>query len=258
VEIGIMTAHRITFAAAALLALGVTAIAHAGQPSGRIEGVVVDQHTRRPIVEAIVALSGATASATTGSDGRFLLADAAPGVQTLRVEAEGYVPLVYPDLAVPHEQPVTLVLEMVQAARYEEAVTVFAGPGPTLFAASSVQSLTNEEIRRSAGSFGDVQRFLQALPGQAPGGDVRNDLVTRGGSPVENLMLVDGFEVPSLNHLSTLGTPGGLVSLLNNELIRLRSSAGLRAVRPPLVARCARGNPAGVPVDATSPASPPW
>jgi hypothetical protein len=214
-----MAARSTRSVAAAVLALGIAAIAHAGQPSGRIEGVVMDQQTRRPIAQAIITVSGATASGTTGGDGRFALTEVAPGVKTLRVEAEGYVPLVYPELAVPHDQPVALVLEMAQAARYEEAVRVTAGPAP-LVSAASARGVTGEEIRRSAGSFGDVQRFLQTLPGQAPGGDVRNDLVTRGGSPAENLTLVDGFEVPSLNHLSTMGTTGGLVTVLNNELVQ--------------------------------------
>ena len=76
-----------------------------------------------------------------------------------------------------------------------------------------------EEVRRSAGSMGDVNRLVQALPGLAALGDLRNDLVVRGGSPSENLTLVDGIEVPTVNHFPTTGTTGGVVAMLNNELI---------------------------------------
>lgn len=196
---------------------------HAGaiaQPSGRVEGVVLDQQSRQPIAQADVGLGGGTGTASTGADGRFILAGVATGVHALRVEAEGYVTLVYPALAVAPDRPVTLVLEMARLARYQETVTIVAGPAPDPFATTSARSVTSEEIRRTAGSLGDVQRFLQTLPGQAPVGDIRNDLVTRGGSPVEGLTLVDGFEVPGLNHLSTPGTTGGLVTLVNNELIQ--------------------------------------
>jgi hypothetical protein len=50
-------------------------------------------------------------------------------------------------------------------------------------------------------------------------GNLRNDLVARGGSPSENLTLIDGVEVPTVNHFPTTGTTGGVVAMLNNELI---------------------------------------
>ena len=84
---------------------------------------------------------------------------------------------------------------------------------------TSGYGISSEEIRRTAGSFGDINRFVQSLPGLAAGGDVRNDLVSRGGSPVESLIRVDGFETPTLSHFSTVGSTGGVVSLLNSELI---------------------------------------
>ena len=66
----------------------------------------------------------------------------------------------------------------------------------------------------------DVFRLVQSLPGVVTTNDQRNDIVARGGSPSENLILVDGFEVPTVNHFGAQGTTGGPISMLNNELVR--------------------------------------
>jgi hypothetical protein len=80
--------------------------------------------------------------------------------------------------------------------------------------------LSYEEIRRSAGAIGDVLRLIQSLPGMAMANDQRNDLIARGGSPNENLTLVDNVEVPTLNHFAAQGSSGGPISMLDNELVR--------------------------------------
>ena len=84
---------------------------------------------------------------------------------------------------------------------------------------TSVQTLSYEEIRRAAGAIGDVLRSTQALPGVAITNDQRNDLVVRGGSPSENLVLIDNIEVPSLNHFGAQNTSGGPISMLNTEFL---------------------------------------
>jgi hypothetical protein len=76
-----------------------------------------------------------------------------------------------------------------------------------------------EEIRRSAGSLGDVTRLIQTMPGVVTGSDQRNDLIVRGGSPSENLTIVDNIEVPNLNHFAAQGASGGPIGMLNTEFI---------------------------------------
>jgi len=83
----------------------------------------------------------------------------------------------------------------------------------------SSQSLNNEEVRRSPGSKEDVSRMIQNLPGVNPTSDDRNDLVIRGGSPVEVQFLLDNVEVPNPNHFGTQGGTGGPIGMINNEFI---------------------------------------
>ena len=187
---------------------------------GWIEGIVLDQATQRPVPSAVILIDSTGAYVMTGDDGRFKIATVPAGVLTLRVEATGYEPVSSPELKISPRRGTTVSVEMIPSPQFREVVTVTApaDPRPPGVTTSSF-GIANEEIRRSAGSLGDINRFVQSLPGLAAAGDIRNDLVTRGGSPSESLIRVDGFETPTLSHFSTVGSTGGFVTLLNNELI---------------------------------------
>jgi len=77
------------------------------------------------------------------------------------------------------------------------------------------------EITKSAGALQDVSRYVQALPGVTFGSnDFRNDIIVRGGSPLENLFVVDNVEIPNINNFANFASAGGTVSILDAELIR--------------------------------------
>src|SRR5215469_11159132 len=77
-----------------------------------------------------------------------------------------------------------------------------------------------QEILSTAGSFGDIERFLQVLPGVVSTSDLSNEVVVRGGHPMENLFVVDGIQIPNINHLSVLGTTGGFGPMIDSALIQ--------------------------------------
>lgn len=84
---------------------------------------------------------------------------------------------------------------------------------------SDVFRATAAEILSSAGTFGDFSRYLQMFPGVVFNTDESDDILVRGGNPMENLFLVDGFEVPNINHISTEATTGGLVSMIDTAAL---------------------------------------
>jgi len=77
-----------------------------------------------------------------------------------------------------------------------------------------------QEVLSTAGAFGDVSRFLQIIPGVVASSDLSNEFFVRGGHPMENLFLVDGIEVPNINHLATLGTTGGFGPMIDTGVIQ--------------------------------------
>ncbi|WP_164981449.1 TonB-dependent receptor plug domain-containing protein [Silvibacterium dinghuense] len=78
---------------------------------------------------------------------------------------------------------------------------------------------TSKEIESSAGTYGDLSRYLQLFPGVVFNSDESDDVLVRGGNPIENLYLLDGIEVPNINHIATDATTGGLVSMIDSSAI---------------------------------------
>src|SRR6185437_15794844 len=79
---------------------------------------------------------------------------------------------------------------------------------------------SSADIIASAGTYGDFSRYLQLFPGVVFNNDESDDILVRGGNPIENLFLVDGIEVPNINHISMLATTGGLVSMIDTSVLQ--------------------------------------
>jgi hypothetical protein len=82
-----------------------------------------------------------------------------------------------------------------------------------------VPLISQTEILSSAGTFGDISRYLQVLPGVVGVSDLSNDMLVRGGHPTENLFVVDGVEVPNINHFSLSGSNGGFTSMIDGAAV---------------------------------------
>jgi hypothetical protein len=90
----------------------------------------------------------------------------------------------------------------------------------TLEGGQAVQyHVTRDEVLSSAGTWGDFTRFLQLLPGVVWNTDMSNDVMVRGGNPSENLYVLDGIEVPNINHIAVEGTTGGFTSMIDTSII---------------------------------------
>ena len=84
---------------------------------------------------------------------------------------------------------------------------------------STVHQAYRGEIQSSAGTYGDFSRYLQLLPGVTKTSDTSNDVLVRGGATDENLYVVDGFEVPNINHLAVEGSTGGFTTMIDTDTI---------------------------------------
>ncbi len=189
--------------------------------TGSIVGRVVDRATQQPVAQATVQVEGLALGAATDDAGRFAIRQVPVGTHRLRAWRLDYPPVLVSDIAVTPGRDADVWIELRPEALPQTEVEVqaeaFAKPRDQ---ATSSYSMSYEEIRRSPGAIGDVLRLVQSLPGVVTTNDQRNDIVARGGSPAENLILVDGIEVPTLNHFASQGTTGGPISMLNNELVR--------------------------------------
>jgi TonB-dependent receptor-like protein/carboxypeptidase-like protein len=207
---------------ALLLALLSPADARAGSAAmeGTLKGVVLDRATQRPLVGANVLVLDRELGSIADAEGRFVIPAVPVGVHRLQVSMIGYDTAVRTDVVVKHRRITSVEVELNERAVGMDETVVsadyFAGAEEEVV---STVSFSYEEIRRSPGSAGDISRLLQALPAINMATDQRNDLIVRGGSPAENLVIIDNIEVPNLNHFPTQGATGGPIGLLNTDLI---------------------------------------
>ena len=203
-----------------LLALHLAPAARA--QTGALVGHVVEAGTGLPLPGATVRLLGTERGAAADADGRFQIDAVATGAYAVEASFVGYERNVLAEVAVRGGRTTEVRLALAPAALGLGEAVVTAGaaferPPDTPV---SAHALSAGQIERAPGAAGDVLRVVQALPGVTVVDDQRNDLVVRGGSPAENLFLLDGIEVPSLNHFGDPSTSGGPVSMLNAGFVR--------------------------------------
>ncbi len=167
----------------------------------------------------IVELSKCT---TSDELGNFRLSEIRSGVYSLEVQAKGEPPLRQTGIEIRAglDARVEVLLSLPENSRQEVTVSesIFVAPEEVKGSSFLVQP---REVLKSAGAIQDVSRYVQTLPGVAIGSDdLRNDLIVRGGSPLENLFVIDNIDIPNINNFANFGTSGGPVSTLDANLIR--------------------------------------
>jgi hypothetical protein len=172
-------------------------------------------------VGANVILIGTTLGDATNLNGEYNIKNIFPDIYQVRVSLIGYNSSIKTDIGVTTARPVQLDFELTEQIIELGSVTVQADYFSRLpTEVNSTKSFSFEEIRRAPGGFEDVIRALSVLPGVAQAEAGRNDLVVRGGAPSENLYLVDGIEVPNINHFGTQGFSGGSLSYINLDYVK--------------------------------------
>lgn len=191
------------------------------QGKGTIAGSVVDFVTKQPLIGVNILIPGTTIGAATDVNGKFIIKNLEPDIYQLRASAIGYNSQTRTDIVVSPGRLSQVFFQLTaQVIQFEgvEVTSDFFRNDP--FEVNSTRSFSFEEIRRSPGGFEDVVRALSVLPGVAQADAGRNDLIVRGGAPSENLYLVDGIEVPNINHFGTQGATGGPLSFINLDFVR--------------------------------------
>lgn len=188
---------------------------------GSISGVVKGANDA-PAMNVQVCVEGTNRCATTDSLGLFKIPEIRAGQASLIVTAPGQPPLKNVKAEVRAGLEAGVEIELARIGAVTESITVndsvFVAPEEIKNSGYLVQ---RREISKTAGSLQDVARYVQTLPGVVLGSnDFRNDIIVRGGSPLENLFVVDNIEIPNINAFANFASAGGTVSLLDAELIQ--------------------------------------
>lgn len=190
-----------------------------------VRGTVVDATSKSPIVGAHVVLSNADPliGTITNNYGEFKLEGVTVGMQEISVGFMGYKSVYLRNLMVKSGKELILNIELEELVVTTKEVVVKAfgrkDKAQNEMATVSARSFTVEETERYAGTWLDPSRMAANYAGVMAVGDQRNDIIIRGNSPLGLLWQLEGVNIPNPNHFGTLGTTGGPISILNNNLL---------------------------------------
>ena len=205
-------AFGVPLALCALLAAGVPNEV-SGQETMNVQGVVRDSLSSEALPKATVQLDDGSVRTFTDAFGRFTLVGVAGPPTTLEITFLGYeTRRVVLDRA--PDEP----LEVLLSPRAIEVEGVTVGVSNDIVrTADEVSQITLSPSRlNTLPSLGeaDVFRSLQLLPGVSGTNDASSGLFVRGGTPDQNLVLLDGMTVYHVDHFF------GVFSAFNTDAIK--------------------------------------
>ncbi len=214
---------RILFLFAGLLMSGLAISQNAFKQN--ISGIVVDNISGEPLFGANVVIENSNPflGVSTDENGKFSFNNIPVGRISLKVTYLGYYPKVLSNLSLGTGKELVLTIEMEESVIQGEEVEVVARQDKTQainrMASVSTRSFSIEETQRFAGARNDISRMASNFAGVNQGNDSRNDIIIRGNSPIGLLWRYEGVDIPNPNHYGALGSTGGPVSLLNNNVL---------------------------------------
>jgi len=183
-----------------------------------LTGRVTDQTSSAALPGVKATIFETNASVETDGQGNFRFDGLSPGEYRILFEKDGFVPYLARIQGIGERGEVQIAVSL-EGLRKEIIVTADASLRAETIASSRL-SLTGAQLRSLPGTFEDVSRALQAAPGVASSGDFKNDLIVRGGSPAENLFIVDRIRVPGLSHFGSQNSSGGALGVIDTSLIQ--------------------------------------
>ena len=184
--------------------------------TGSIRGNVYDKDTGEPIPFSNVLLEGTTLGANTDIEGFFTITNVPVGDYLLIGQYLGYDSTSVA-VTITKGSNVYQALYMVEGGVELTTVDVTAGrtEAKTEVKVSAV-TLTRKQILAlpSIGGEPDIAQYLTVLPGVVQTGDQGGQLYIRGGSPIQNKILLDGMTIYNPFHSI------GLFSVFETEAVR--------------------------------------
>jgi hypothetical protein len=201
--------HNLVYVALLFLFSLSTAVAQ-----GVISGTVQEQGSGEVIIGANIVLVGTGKGAASNRYGYFAIPGLPPGTYTMRVSAVGYRSRVK-DITIQEAEAVRLVMELESEVIQFGEVSVEAARQENEARRVSTVSIPIEQLLRlpSLGGEVDIFRGLQLLPGVQAASEISSGLYIRGGSPDQNLVLLDRMVLYNPTHL------GGFLSTFNADAI---------------------------------------
>lgn len=186
------------------------------QETGIIRGFIYDKANGEPVMFTNVKIKGTGIGSPTDVNGFYQISNAPVGNVVIEVTNIQYVKIEIP-LIVKKGKIVSKNLYLVENKELlgEVEVTAEGQEAKTQVKMSMIKA-TKKEIQAvpSIGGEADLATYFQTVPGVVSTGDQGGQMYVRGGSPVQNKVLLDGMVVYNPFHSI------GFFSVFDTEIIR--------------------------------------
>lgn len=174
-----------------------------------LRGRVLVGGERLSVPGAFVSVEGTELETVSGEDGSFEFRGVPEGTRAIHVEAGGFLPgYVTEEIRANVVTDIDVFLEKKPGAQDETVVYERRTQREV-----TKRVLTQKELTRVPGTFGDAIRVVQRLPGVARAPFGLGAVLVRGGSPEDSTVLIDGHLSRILFHL------GAGPSVINTDLV---------------------------------------
>jgi len=184
------------------------------QGGATVSGFVVDSASKERMVGATVRVRNTKLGAITNKSGFFSIPDIPPGSVTITVNYVAYEPTEQTFTLGPGESKRVEVEIRERSASTTVSVTATRTDDKKQIEISRIDVPVEQLKQLRIGGESDVFRSLQYLPGVLTSSQISSGLYIRGGSPDQNLVLIDGSTVYNPSHLF------GFFSTFNTEAIK--------------------------------------
>jgi hypothetical protein len=181
-----------------------------------IKGFVYEESTGEPMMFTNVYLRGTTYGGSTSENGFFNITRIPDGRYTLLITCVGY-DTISENISLAKGQVINKKYYLKETSQKLESVTITADKiEARTETKTSVITVTPKTITKipSIGGQADFAQYLQVVPGVIFTGDQGGQLYIRGGSPIQNKVLLDGMVVYNPFHSI------GLFSVFDTDIIR--------------------------------------
>ena len=181
-----------------------------------IKGFVYEESTGEPMMFTNVYLKGTTYGGSTNENGYFNINRIPDGHYTLLITSVGY-DTISENFSLSKGQTFSRKYYLKETSQQLETVTITADKiEARTETKTSVITVTPKTITKipSVGGQADFAQYLQVVPGVVFTGDQGGQLYIRGGSPIQNKVILDGMVVYNPFHSI------GLFSVFDTDIIR--------------------------------------
>lgn len=184
--------------------------------TGSVKGFVYDKSNGEAMPGVTVSIKALKKAAQTDVNGFFNLPKLLVGQYTLTAVSIGYETTELP-VTVLEDEIISVKINLEKKSKELKGVSISAKREERIFDTKvGMTRITPKEMKLmpAIGGEADIAQFLQVMPGVISTGDQGGQLYIRGGSPIQNKIMLDGMTIYNPFHSI------GLYSVFETDAIR--------------------------------------